>query len=662
MARLFALLIGIDAYQCQRPLGGCVQDIRKVDAYLRQYTQDSHDYQPLLLLDEAATRAGVIGAFERHLIAQAGAGDVALLYYSGHGGQEQAASWWARSEADLRLEGIVCHDSGPSGQPILADKELRHLIHRLAGRGCEVLTIFDCCHAGDNTRSSQPPSDLPVRRIAEIAPQRAYADFLFAGQVAEQDLRTRVLEEVLPQGRHVHLAACQDFELAYEDRDGGMFTRYLLETLRETQGKRSYYDLLRRVRYRVQTGSAGVAQTPQLYVLREHAQDAFRDFLSGATRNRPLGATLLYNTRQQLWLLDRGAIHGIPRSTAPGNEAQILLMIDGGKPLQGFVQAVHTASSVIRFEAAVEAQLDRQRSYEAWVGGLMSEPLYIAVAGLEAGVQVFRAYADSARDRLADKRIYLAAPGQTPHYQVLAQTLAGKQHYALTLPGDTRPLCMQVFGFEARSAAAVVADLQDIARWQFVFDLRNPEDETLPPDALRLDVVQGSATVQPDAGGVVTLDYEDLTAKFASRIGVSLTNTTDRTLYVACVYMDTDFSMRPDLLEQKVVRLEAGQTVHALGGRSIPVTRDRIVEAYNWPHDRFFFQTICGTHPFEVDAFVQKGLTPPLTPDRFDDTRSASRSLAWDEEEADPTASLESWRTRRFEIRFRNPTYRPDQA
>lgn len=117
MARtVYALLVGIDRYSSPvPPLAGCVNDIRRVDAYLRERVAgDEHRYDARVLLDGQATREALIDGFRTHL-RQAGPDDAALFYFSGHGSQEPAPPEFWALEPDRLNETLVCFDSRLAG-------------------------------------------------------------------------------------------------------------------------------------------------------------------------------------------------------------------------------------------------------------------------------------------------------------------------------------------------------------------------------------------------------------------------------------------------------------------------------------------------------------------------------------------------------------------
>lgn len=81
--RKIALLVGINKYSSQ-PLRGCVSDV-ELQRHLLIHRFGFNPKDIYTLIDEKATRSGILEAFEEHLIKQAKPGDVVVYHYSGHG-------------------------------------------------------------------------------------------------------------------------------------------------------------------------------------------------------------------------------------------------------------------------------------------------------------------------------------------------------------------------------------------------------------------------------------------------------------------------------------------------------------------------------------------------------------------------------------------------
>src|SRR5437588_2520490 len=83
-----ALLVGIDRYPQlgeRWQLAGCVNDVNA----MAQILIDRFGFPPehvIQLVDEAATRQGIMGAMDQ-LVTRARRGDCVVFHYSGHGSQ-----------------------------------------------------------------------------------------------------------------------------------------------------------------------------------------------------------------------------------------------------------------------------------------------------------------------------------------------------------------------------------------------------------------------------------------------------------------------------------------------------------------------------------------------------------------------------------------------
>jgi len=155
---VYALLIAIDDYKSPvPPLSGCVRDSKEVQAYL-EGTVPAEKLKLKSLHNGAATRQNVIDAFLTHLT-QADEDDSVFIHYSGHGSQEKTTPIFSSLEPDGKNETLVLVDSRQTINGVyhrdLADKELRALIFQVAKRNPHIVAMFDCCHAGANTRSTR---------------------------------------------------------------------------------------------------------------------------------------------------------------------------------------------------------------------------------------------------------------------------------------------------------------------------------------------------------------------------------------------------------------------------------------------------------------------------------------------------------------------------
>ena len=181
---LYALLIGINDYPT-KPLRQCVNDVEKIEAYLLGLESHYDAVDVVSLKNANATKDNVIEQIRTHL-GKATDDDVALLYYSGHGAQEETAGLFPE-EQDGLIECMVCYSADIlSTDQMLADQEIRYLFHQLPANP-HLVTAIDACHSGDIVRAFHPEqldSDDAIKRITGMFPARDYSDFVFAGDAA----------------------------------------------------------------------------------------------------------------------------------------------------------------------------------------------------------------------------------------------------------------------------------------------------------------------------------------------------------------------------------------------------------------------------------------------------------------------------------------------
>ncbi|KAF8596659.1 hypothetical protein BDV93DRAFT_500245, partial [Ceratobasidium sp. AG-I] len=169
--KLHALVIGINRYESPKRenLHGCVTDAMSVFTYL------THNLcvpraQLLCLLDEQATRQGIIASFCSHLIDNPNIkhSDPIIIYFAGHGDSVAAPAEWCSS--DGKCEMILPYDAGwsnvrkdiKSGIPPaerenfihgIPDRTLGSLIYKLRQvKGDNITVILDSCFSGSGTR------------------------------------------------------------------------------------------------------------------------------------------------------------------------------------------------------------------------------------------------------------------------------------------------------------------------------------------------------------------------------------------------------------------------------------------------------------------------------------------------------------------------------
>jgi len=609
MKRVFALLVGINDYPAPIPrLRGCVNDLEAMAAFLSERIQPPDAYLAVALRNEEATRDAVIAGFKNHL-AKAGAGDVALFFFAGHGSQEPAPEEFWRIEPDRLNETLVCWDSRSADVRDLADKELAALIAATASRGAHVVVIIDSCHSGSATRAADR-AETSVRRIEADLRPRPIGSFLASIEELTKAAGTRSVGKTKPlsTGRHVLLAACRDDEEAKEySGEGairGAFSFFLGRSLREAGETPSYHDLFARtsalVRGQIQR------QSPQLEAT--VADDLRQPFLGGAVR--PRSRHFLAHSRDNRWTIDAGSVHGIPTPSDDAAEFGLFDpnasdddLADPAKLLAKarVVSVTPTASQVALFDGETTLNLPHAK---AVVTRLPVSRLVVRLVGDQEGIDAVRlAMAGSPFVREPTE-------GEAVDFRVIARD----GRYSIAKPEDDRAMVEDEPGFNAESAKKIVRRLEHIERWKTTVGLANPMS-SIGDDAFAVEIFQDGKRLE---GPELRLEYtQSANGDWVNpAVEIRFTNRGNRTLFVAALDLPASFGIFPLLDDIGCQRLEPGQTAFASRGGPTDFT---ILDEH-WKRGtaeiKDVVKVIVSTTEFDARRLAQEDLDLPRPPVR----------------------------------------------
>ncbi len=606
---VYALLIGINEYAGNVPnLSGCHNDVERFEQVLK--TRFSVTDETLQVLkSQQATKANIIAGFTDHL-SQAGKGDTALVYYSGHGSQEYSPQELWNIEADGQNETIVCHDSR-TGAGDLADKELRFLIAGLAEKQPHILVVFDCCHSGSGTRSAGSVDDRAVRLTSPDNRPRAIDQYVFYDTARDEgwlgDMRR------LPRGQHIILSACRDSELSkelvIEGRRHGAFTHFLCKTLESAAGSFSYRNLVSRINQQVQA-----------LVDKQHPQ--VEGILGADVNTLFLGEDIqpvkrVVTARNNQWWLDAGAIHGM----RAGDQLAVFTNPDDEMPLAiATITSVESEKSVLELDTA----LDKTGAYQADVVVQARPKLMIEMLGDEEGVRVAREVLGNMEGIGKTSSFVEEGSGQASY-----RLIARNNRYTLSLAIDEKPLFKPVEGgYLPVPAKKVLRQLEHMAKWQHKLELDN--DAGRPADRIADDAVQlvvihkGSEFVDTD----VTLQYQQqgnrwVAPKFALELRLNPDMTHPKPLYCALLFFNPlDGSIQSAttngvwLRSRQTVEQDSGASnvLHArpvikvFEGENIEAFVDDILYRQGVTESRDILKLIVSEKEFNASLLEQEGL------------------------------------------------------
>ncbi len=614
---IHALLVGIDEYPTPIPtLHGCVNDIDAFASYLSARTGGESALKLKTLKNAEATRTAVIDAFRTHL-GQAGAGDVALFYYSGHGSREQAPEEFWVIEPDRLDETIVCVDSRNAGSWDLADKEIAKLIGEVAAKGPHVAVIMDCCHSGSGTREigtvvRRAPIDLRKRPIDSflVSPNEAIA-------ASRRDLHSNRFATT--EGRHVLLAACRSDQTAKEypgdGRPRGAFSFFLGDALKGAAGVPTYREMYARASALVLGQVA--EQSPQIEATVDDDLDGV--FLDGAIRATP--ATFTASVQNGSWLINGGASAGIPAPTGSDATRFALYAFDApAEDLDDPTRAIATASaqqvmattSHLTLEGGLA--LDPRQTYKALIVSLPTPPLGLRLEGDPAACDLARAALRTASyGGYPSPFVRESTDGETSEFRLLARD----NQFVINRPNDERPLVAEIDGLNQAGAALAVRRLEHIARWTQTSRLRNPTS-TIRPDEVKLAILVNGKDV---SAAEIRLEYQIKDGReVAPTFRVGMTNTGQRTLFCGLLDLTQRFRVSAGLLKAGCVALGPGQTAWGNLGEPITATVPDDVWARGIIEYRDLLKLIVCTQEFDARLLEQPTLDMPVR-------RAATRSL-----------------------------------
>lgn len=652
---LYALLVAIDDYAHPVPaLKGCVNDLNKMASYL-QKEEDHFEIKIKTLANEEATKSAIVKQFKTHL-GQAEKKDVALFYYSGHGTQEDADSLFWDIDEDRKLESLVCFDSytmnngAKAKLNLLADKELRYLIRQISENKSHIVTIFDCCHSGGNTRNAyvaEQANEVKERRfinrsrLSRAFPSRDWQDFIFSEDIPYEEAQKNPVAQLLPEGRHIQMAACQNDQSAFEVKGEGVFTKNLIEVLTRSEGAVTYYDLQSRVQNFIKNQ---FDQTPRIYISGDDETGLFRGFLDKEIEGKPIYGNINYN--QDLgWIMDIGAMHGI--STQSSNVK--VLSLDETNEFTANVLEVYPSYSQLAFEGNDNNQPDQAASYKGFLKDYFSSPIgiYLNISD------------ESLRKKLIDRlsiensNLNLVEAPYEADYCVQQRE---DQLYISRSETPEIPVVKPVKKKSDGDLAVIKNYLLHLSQFEFIKNLHNPYSYLLGENPVEINIYKKSpdGTEKPISTRNSELLFEysrQNENKRGGSIRISLENNTDRKLYCALLYLSFNFGVSTKLLNEVTVGLEPNQKAWALDGAPIGLSLEDELKVYNYEESKSCLKLIVSTSDFKQQAarFELPSLPKPVGP-----VPPGTRGL--DVDTYNP-GNIEDWTTRLITVRIKNPFY-----
>ncbi len=217
VTRYWGVIVGISEYSHISDLQFCDDDARGIyDTLILNPNWDASHIQ--LLIDEAATKAGIYSAINNTLVGGFDQDDIFLFFFSGHGtnGPDQEPL----DETDELDEYLCPYDMTNLLSSGIRDDELEDWLDK----GITGTVILDTCYSGGFIESDNLFSGDNLFSKSIVIPGAS------EGKIVKGDGFVKDLQNI---NNLVTLTACDDDELSTENSEleHGVFTYFLLESL-----------------------------------------------------------------------------------------------------------------------------------------------------------------------------------------------------------------------------------------------------------------------------------------------------------------------------------------------------------------------------------------------------------------------------------------------
>jgi len=241
MAKGMALAIGLNSVN-PKHYGGWSGDLNacEADAVDVADIAKAKGFKTQTLVTRSATRKNVIQAMDK-AAGSLQAGDIFLLFYSGHGGQVPDMN---NDEDDHQDETWCLYDGE------LIDDEIFRLLGKFA-KGVRIFALSDSCHSGTVTKAAFYQGTMGARS-AGVGPDRPRYKFMppdvalrtyrqnrkFYDKILKDPKLTNTLDEVTASV--VLISGCQDNQYSSDGTFNSLFTANLLAAWNNGHFKRNY--------------------------------------------------------------------------------------------------------------------------------------------------------------------------------------------------------------------------------------------------------------------------------------------------------------------------------------------------------------------------------------------------------------------------------------
>lgn len=535
-----ALLVGVDDYAHVNKLRGCVNDVKKMEyVLLNKFGFEKQNVA--VLLNQQATHAAIVKAFQEQLINRAALNSVVVFHFSGHGSHIRDDGM---DEVDRLDETIVPVDSRAANIFDITDDEINGLFKQLTAKTKNVTFILDCCHSGASIRATATARKVADdTRMPPTAPPYAIAEP--RGAQGPEDRF---------EGRdYALIAGCRADEVSFEFTDPvshqpcGALTHFLTKELATVPiGKVTYRDVMENVVAAVNREYP--TQHPQL-------EGVGMDSYVFGDASDVAEAYVQIDTRGEVLKLNAGAVHGVNIGT------QFAVYAPGTKKFVGAEVIANIKVTKVESDISHAEQMDGGaipnaaravfRAYEFRDDKFGLHFIDLASAKALGKVKELIEKPDRRVDRTFEKSpllkdVFQAVPDKTTA-RVILRELSEKElpdfpglspgRFVVLSAGDGSPLSIPVMIDEAKLeevSEKVVDQLVRWTKWFRVADLTNSGSDRLKIGITLEPELSGSALTaadRPQAG---------LTVMVGQQMKFTFHNQSRRPLYFTLLDLSSD--------------------------------------------------------------------------------------------------------------------------
>lgn len=603
--KLYSFLIGIDKYPKPGDLSGCVNDVHKIVHYLTNLKNDFYEevVAPVVLTDEEGNRKNIIEKLSSE-VQRLTSEDSFLFYFSGHGVNEVSQDVFHDNYNGL-IQTLYCYlasfDEVEDNK--LANKELRYILNQSA-KGAHILTVFDCCHSGDMTRSVQKGRKMKAASVTPF-PERPYDGFVFANKTTPEDLKSKDFGQIFSDNNIITLSACLSSEKAWEYNGGGTFTNSLLKTLEANRDAISYADLLKQIELHVRSTTLE-KQTPTISILGDRKYDQLTSWLRLNGDRLKTGKNYVQYNDKSGWMFSKGKIHGVKKGDV------ITVQTSKEKSTHLTIDVVNLVDASLDANDQDLAGLDRTKLYRVINETLHKIEPVLGIRNINSDPDMFLQVASILK---SDDRIeYSEVLGHCDYTVSLFNGLI-----YLSFPEQRfQPLNRQFDTTKHKGQFNSIQsyfdiDLTTLSNW---FHLKNLEiQDNFHEIPIKVEMNTGDGDFRDVTNGSFALIPQGRTTNdcLYAKYELKVTNESEDNIYVTLLAL---YHSRHEISADGF----DGETVEILPGKSKVVKNflqlDTYQEVYNWEAEKVYLKFLVnntGEITQEISGLTQEGFVAPLT-------------------------------------------------